>query len=115
VSSILQPEIPQYTIPYIDDVPVHGPATRYELPDGTHEKIPENPGIRRFIWEHFQNLNRIIQRMRYCGGDTPYVGTFSGLKLILCGPEVTVIGHKCTYEGRVPDEKRIEVIWNWGP
>ena len=61
VSFILQLEIPQLTIPYIDDIPVKGPATRYELAEGTYETIPENPGICRFVWEHFQNLNRIVQ------------------------------------------------------
>ncbi|KDR64982.1 hypothetical protein GALMADRAFT_82442, partial [Galerina marginata CBS 339.88] len=68
VNFILQSEIPKYTMPYIDDVPVRGPATRYEKADGTCETIPENDGIRRFIWEHMQNVNRIIQRMKYCGG-----------------------------------------------
>ena len=60
VTHILQPEIPDTTIPYIDDVPIRGPAERYILPDGTEERIPDNPGIRRFVWEHFQNLNRIV-------------------------------------------------------
>ena len=45
VTFILQPEIPEYTRPFIDDVPVRGPATRYELPDGGYEIIPENDGI----------------------------------------------------------------------
>ncbi|KAJ3510089.1 hypothetical protein NLJ89_g4871 [Agrocybe chaxingu] len=109
VTHILRPEIPHVTIPYIDDVPVKGPPTRYIQPDSSFEVIPENPGIRRFVWEHFQNLNRIVQRMKYCGG------TFSGLKSILCAPEITVLGHRCTYQGRLPDLKRVAVISNWGP
>ncbi|KAJ3499308.1 hypothetical protein NLJ89_g10112 [Agrocybe chaxingu] len=109
VTHILRPEIPHVTIPYIDDVPVKGPPTRYIQPDGSFEVIPENPGIRRFVWEHFQNLNRIVQRMKYCGG------TFSGLKSVLCAPEITVLGHRCTYQGRLPDLKRVAVISNWGP
>ena len=28
---ILRDEIPKYTLPYIDDVPIRGPKTRYEL------------------------------------------------------------------------------------
>jgi hypothetical protein len=109
VTYILQPEIPHVTIPYIDDVPVKGPPTRYISEDGTYETIPENPGIRRFVWEHFQNLNRIVQRMKYCGG------TFSGLKLAVCVSEFTVVGHRCTYEGRLPDDSRVAVVKNWGP
>ena len=59
VTHILQPEIPDTTVPYIDDVPIRGPEGRYPLPDGTEERISDNPGIRRFVWEHFQNLNRV--------------------------------------------------------
>ena len=58
VTYILQPEIPEVTVPYIDDVPVRGPATRYEIGD-TYETIPENPGIRRFVWEHLQVVNHV--------------------------------------------------------
>jgi hypothetical protein len=38
-------------------------------------------------------LNRVVQRMKYCGG------TFSGPKLFLCVPEIFVPGHRCTPEG----------------
>jgi len=53
--------------------------------------IQDNSGIRRFIWEHFINLNWIEQCMKYCGG------TFSRKKLWLCIPKFWVIGHCCTY------------------
>lgn len=108
VTFILQDEIPHVTIPYIDDVPVCGPATRYETKDGDFERIPENPGIRRFVWEHFQNLNRIVSRMIYAGG------TFSGKKAVLCKGVFEVVGHMCSYEGRIADPKRVAVIMNWG-
>ncbi len=45
VTYILRDEIPHVTRPYIDDVPVRGPSTRYELPGGKYETIPENSGI----------------------------------------------------------------------
>ena len=61
VKHILQLEVPQYTIPYIDDIPICGPASTYQATNGTFETIPENSSIRRFVWEHFQNLNCIIQ------------------------------------------------------
>lgn len=109
VTYILRPEIPQVTQPYIDDVPVRGPATRYVLPSGEEERIPQNPGIRRFVWEHFQDLNRICQRMKYSGG------TFSGYKSFLCAPEITVLGHRCTINGRLPDESRVIKVTNWAP
>src|SRR5271168_108951 len=109
VTYILQSEIPDITIPFIDDVPIRGPASRYQREDGTYETIPENSGIRRFVWEHFQNTNRIVQRMEYCGG------TFSGPKTTLCAEEITVVGHRCTYEGRLPETDRVGVIKKWAP
>ena len=106
VTEILKQEIPEYTIPYIDDVPVRGPASRYEK-DGVYETIPENEGIRRFIWEHVQNVNRILQRMKYSGG------TFSGKKSLVCAEEIEVLGHTCGFEGRIPSEDKIGAIMNW--
>jgi len=107
VTYILQPEIPDVTIPFIDDVPIKGPASKYLNEDGTYETIPENNGIRRFVWEHFQNMNRVVQRMKYCGG------TFSGPKTTLCAGEITVVGHRCTFEGRLPETDRVGVIKRW--
>ena len=108
VTHILRPEMPHLTVPYIDDVPVKGPRSYYRDATGTYETIPENSGIRRFVWEHFQNLNRIVQRMKYSGG------TFSGFKSALCTREIMVLGHRCTPEGRLPDTTRVDKISNWG-
>ena len=109
ITFILQPEIPDVTIPYIDDVPIRGPEGRYILPDGTEERIPDNPGIRRFVWEHFQNVNRVVQRTKYCGG------TYSGFKSTLCAEEIVAVGHRCTSQGRLPDQKYVDKITKWGP
>ena len=109
VTYILKDEMPHFTKPYIDDVPIRGPETRYELPGGGYETIPENLGVRRFVWEHLTAVNRIVQRMRYAGG------TFSGYKSLLCAEEITVVGHLCTYEGRKPGIDKLWVIANWGP
>ena len=107
VTYLLRDEIPEYTIPYIDDVPVRGPESRYELPGGGYETIPENPQIRRFVWEHLQNVNRIIQRMKHAGG------TFSGPKAFVCCEETTVVGHRCAYEGQKPDDKIATTVLTW--
>lgn len=109
VTTILKEEIPAFTRPYIDDVPVRGPATRYEQADGTYETLPGHPEVRRFVWEHLLNMNRIIQRMKHAGG------TFSGHKAIICSGEIVVVGHVCTYEGRKPAEDRVKVISDWPP
>src|SRR5258705_4015129 len=56
VTHILRPEIPDVMVPYIDDVPIKGPISNYMLPDGSYKVLPENQGIRRFDWEHFEGL-----------------------------------------------------------
>src|SRR5713226_2778204 len=86
VTYILQPEIPHTTIPYIDDVPIHRPATRYVLEDSSFETHPDNSGLRHFVWEHFQGLNRVVQHMKYCSG------MFSGYKVTLYAEEIMVVG-----------------------
>jgi hypothetical protein len=102
VTHILRPKIPYITVPYIDDVPVKGPKSDYMRADGTYETIEANNGIRRFVWEHFQGLNHIVQHMKYSGG------TFSGYKSLLWACEITVLGHRCTPEGRLPDLPRLK-------
>jgi hypothetical protein len=57
INYILRDEILLFTMPFIDDVAVKGPVTRYENADGTYETIPGNSGICRFIWEHLANVN----------------------------------------------------------
>ena len=107
VTYILQEEVLHWMIPYIDNVPVKGPMTRYMQVDGMYKTIPENLGIRRFMWKHFQTLNRIVQWIKYGGG------IFLGHKLQLCMEKLWVIGHCCTFEGRIPDETCVSVIMHW--
>jgi len=46
VTYILQPKIPHLTIPYIDNLPCRGPATRYIDSTGAYETHSDNLGIR---------------------------------------------------------------------
>ena len=48
VTFILKEEIPHVTVPYIDDVPIKGPKTCYELEGGGYETITANPGCYDF-------------------------------------------------------------------
>ena len=68
ITYILQAKILHVTQPYIDDILIQGPASQYIQDNGKPETIPGNTGIRRFVWEHFQDLNRVVQRMKYSGG-----------------------------------------------
>ena len=45
--------------------------------------------------------------MKYCGG------TFSGPKTTLCTAEIMVVGHRCTYDGRLPETDQVGVIKQW--
>jgi len=54
---ILQDEIPEKAGVFIDDIPIKGPTLEYLGPDGEPETLPENPGIRRFIWEHLNDVH----------------------------------------------------------
>ena len=107
VTHILRPEILHLTQPFADDVPIKGPRTRYVLPDGSYETIPENSGIRRFVWEHLQDVHRIIQHVK------SYRATFSGKKAFIGVPRADILGHICTPEGRVADPSRIQAILDW--
>jgi hypothetical protein len=109
VTYTLQDKIPDITIPFLNDAPIKGLPTQYEQPDGSYKTHPDNPSIRRFVWEHFQNLNRVVQRIKYVGC------TWSGPKAFLRVPETLIVGHMCCYEGRRAADSKVNKICNWGP
>ena len=104
---ILEDEIPDVAGVFIDDIPIKGPPTRYLQPDGTEETLPENPGIRRYIWEHLNDVHRILHRLGEAGG------TVAAKKLQLCKSKVSIVGHACSSEGREPVDDRAKKIWSW--
>jgi hypothetical protein len=59
--------------------------------------------------EHFNNINQVVQRMKYVGA------TLSGKKSELCVEEAVIVGHRCTPEGRRPEQSRIDAVEKWGP
>ena len=69
--------------------------------------MSENPGIRRFVWEHFEAVHRIIHRAK------SYGVTFSGKKAFIGIPKAEILRHICAYEGRVVDPSRVEAIQKW--
>jgi hypothetical protein len=40
-------------------------------------------------------------------------GTFSGWKMDICVPSIVVVGHRCTYEGCIPEDRKIKKILDW--
>ncbi|KIJ10234.1 hypothetical protein PAXINDRAFT_32511, partial [Paxillus involutus ATCC 200175] len=65
------------------------------------------PGIRRFIWNHCAVINCILQHLQNVGA------TVSAKKFVLAAPDATIVGHKCTLEGRIPHEDKVQKIWDW--
>jgi hypothetical protein len=106
---ILKEEMPDIADIFIDDLPIRGPATQYLDSAGNPEVIPENPGIRRFIWEHAQDVHRIMHRIKSAGA------TFAANKTQICLPEVLIIGQTCNSSGRSPDTAKVDKILNWPP
>jgi hypothetical protein len=104
---ILQDEVPDVAGVFIDDIPIKGPPTKYLTPEGTEEVLPENPGIRKYIWEHLNDVHRILHRIKEAGG------TVSGKKLQLCQSVVEIVGHQCSAKGRKPVDSRISKIQKW--
>ena len=94
---------------YCDDLIAGGPRTRYELAGGGYLTIPDNPGIRQFVWDHLQDLLEILWTAK------AYGITFSGgRKLKVARATAKALGHTCTYEGRSPEEEKKSVILDWG-
>ncbi|KAJ3737842.1 hypothetical protein DFJ43DRAFT_974163, partial [Lentinula guzmanii] len=65
------------------------------------------PGIRRFIWEHLVDVNRVLHRLKHAGA------TASAKKLHIGVPELKITGTVCTYEGRLPDTTKVGKIQTW--
>ncbi len=109
VTFILEPEIPSVAKLFLDNTAVKGPPSRYETLDGGYKTTPNNPGIRRFVWEHLNDVHRVMHRLGHAGA------TISAKKVFLAVPEVIVLGHKCTYEGCVPNDSKVAKVRTWPP
>jgi len=104
---LLQNEIPNTAVSFVDDVPVKGPPIHYKTGPNSFETIPENLSICCFVWEHLQNINHILQHIQHAGG------TFSAAKSHICTPSAVIVGHLCTYNGCLPDTAQVQKIVDW--
>ena len=83
-------------------------SNQYLDDQGNPETTPENPGRRRFIWEHAVDVHRIMHRVQ------DYGATFSPRKMQLCKLEVLlIVGQKCTPNGRLPDDSKVSKVLKW--
>jgi hypothetical protein len=101
VTKILEDFIPEDCLPFLDDVGVKGPLSHY---DG--EKACS--GVRRYIMEHIQSLDRTLERLERAGCTT-------GPKSQFCMDGIRIVGFICGAEGRSPDSAKIIKILEWAP
>jgi len=109
VTYILKDKIPKYTLPYINDVLIRGPKTRYELLGDRVKTLDKNPGIKRFVFKYLENVYRILQRIKHVGG------TFSGPKTTIYSDHIIIVGFECSYEERKLTNDAIGKILCWRP
>jgi len=107
ITYILKDEIPDTARQYIDDITIKGGKTEYKDENGIPEAISENSGIRRFVYEYLVDLNRVLHRLKRAGV------TISAKKISLCVPEISILGHRCNKNGRIPDNSHVKKILNW--
>lgn len=102
ITFILQDAIPHITMPYIDDIPVKGPQMSCQMEN-------TKPSLKT---QRSDSLYGNISRMCIMSS-IGYRKLVSGKKMDLCLPEVIIVGHKCTYEGHLPDETCIQKVKDW--
>jgi hypothetical protein len=100
VMTILEDLFPKIAVPFIDDIAVKGPYSDYD------EEIVL-PGIRRFVYEHFQNLDITLDRVERAGACIGDKSQFC------CKNGMVVVGFVCGSFGRSPSSSGITKILRW--
>ena len=66
IAFILQHEI-NIAPNFLDDINVLGLQMQYKQGDGTFETASDNEGICRFVWEHCNDVNQVLHRLKHAG------------------------------------------------
>lgn len=90
----------KYARPFIDDVGVRGPMTRYD-----DEEV--RPGVRRFVVEHAEIVRGVLEDIWKSGM------TISGHKCAFGMPGIRIVGMVCDADGRRPEERKVAKIVDW--
>ena len=93
-------QIPEFVRPFLDDVGIKGPRTRYN-----DEEI--FPGIRRYVYEHALIFRQFLHDAWLAGL------TISGTKSMIAMPGVDIVGFLCDIHGRRPEPGKIQKILDW--
>ena len=79
---------------------VKGPKTKYN-----NEEIA--PGIRRYVLELIQNLDKVLADLERAGA------TIAGAKSQFCHTGIKIVGYICDADGRHPDTSKVLKILDW--
>jgi len=101
VTKILEDLIPKDCLPFLDDIGVKGPLSAYNNEEALL-------GIKRFVIEHIQALNRTLIRLERARC------TIS-LKLQFYMDGIKIVGFVCRAEGRTPNSVKVIKILKWKP
>jgi hypothetical protein len=82
---------------FINDIGIEGPREDY---DGEEVEL----GIRRYILEYIQNINKTLCEIKRAGV------IVSGAKTQWCKPGVKIIGFMCNLEGRYLESSKVVKI-----
>jgi len=99
---ILAKHIPHDAVVYLDDVGVKGPKTKYD-----NEEV--SPGIRKYMLEHLQSLDRVLASIELSGAK------LNGGKSQFCQSGIVIVGYACDYDGRHPEAAKVAKIVDWPP
>ena len=101
MTKILEDLISKDCLPFLDDIGVKGPLSAYNNEEALL-------GIRRFVMEHIQALDRTLVRLERAGCTI-------GLKSQFCMDGIKIVGFVCGVEGRTPDSAKVIKILEWKP
>ena len=99
VMTILEDLFPKVAMPFLDDIGVKGPYSDYD----NELKLP---GIRRFVFEHLQNLDATLDRIERAGACI-------GPKSQFCYNGMEIVGFVCGSGGRAPASAKVVKILEW--
>src|SRR5438477_9501677 len=86
-------------MPFLDDIGVKGPTSMYSNTEVL-------PGVRRFVMEHIQSLDRTLEWIERAGCTI-------GPKSQFCMDGVAIVGYVCGAEGQSPERAKVIKILKW--
>ena len=100
VVTLLDDLIPTVARAFVDDVVIRAPRSTYN-----DEEV--FPGVRRFVAEHLQNIDRVLVNFELSGA------TAAAEKSQWCQESADLVGFTCTSEGRMPEQGKTYKITTW--